>query len=167
MKKGYRKCSWCETKGKHKYKKGRLRFCTPEHKQEYLDNHLPTLIKETQKKFNSLVASKGVCEKDGKSFEVMQCSHVWSIGAYPNLRFDILNALCMDGGCHNWWWHLEPMESRDWFTKKYPERDKYLRAVKEIVKPWSVDEVKEIRKAIKEKNLSGLIRFKEEYKTSP
>ena len=69
----------------------------------------------------------------------------------------------MDGHCHNFWWHLEPMQSRDWFTAKFPERDKYLRSVKYIIKPWTVQEVQEIREAVKNKELGKLVRFKKEY----
>lgn len=166
MKKGIKKCNWCHEYKKCKYKKGRLHFCNPEHKQNYFDNHLPTLLKETQIEFNALVAGIGVCARCGKSFEQMQCSHVYTVKAYPNLRFDVLNALSMCGNHHMWWWHQEPGEAWPWFKEKYPERYSYLVFAKNQIKPWKIYEVKEVRKAIKERNLHALMRFKKEFSTA-
>ena len=156
-----RKCRQCGitkilTPSKLKKWKG---FCSRACKTKNNQNHIPWLKKTIQKEFNSLIVGKGVCEKCRRSFPKMQCSHVWSIGSYPNLRFDILNALCMCGGCHNYWWHLEPMESRDWFTKKFPKRDLYLRKVRNKIKPWTVQELQDIRKYVKNKDLRKLVRF--------
>lgn len=166
MKKGYRKCSYCQKVGKHKYKKGRLNFCTPGHKQKYFENHLPTLIKETQTEFNALITERKVCAKCGNSYDKMHCSHIKSVGAHPNLRFDILNVLPMDGRCHQFDWHDNPTEATLWFQKKYPERWAYLEFAKNQIKPWGVDEVKKIRKAVKERDLHALVRFREEFKNS-
>jgi len=134
-------------------------FCNRSCKTAYNQNDIRWLTKTIQKEFNSLVASKGVCEKCDRGYTVMQCSHVWSIGSYSNLRFDILNTMCMCGRCHNFWWHLEPMESREWFAKKFPERDIYLKEVRNIVKPWTVEELQKIREAVKNKDLKALVRF--------
>lgn len=41
-------------------------------------------------------------------------------------RFDLENILLMCTHCHLQFWHLNPTESGKWFSKKYPERDKYL-----------------------------------------
>ena len=72
-------------------------FCNRSCKTAYNQNDIRWLTKTIQKEFNSLVASKGVCEKCDRGYTVMQCSHVWSIGSYSNLRFDILNTMCMCG----------------------------------------------------------------------
>ena len=166
MRKGFKKCNWCHEYKRCKHRKGSLKFCTLGHKEKYFENHLPTLIKKTQIEFNALVASVGACAKCGKSFEQIQCSHVFTVGAYPNLRFDILNALPMDGGHHRYFWHNEPMEAFEWFKGKYPERYAYLMFAKNQIKPWTMDEVKRIREAIRKRDLHALVRFKEEFRTS-
>jgi hypothetical protein len=176
MKKGMRKCVKCGDYGKWKYKKGAKHFCTAKHKKEYYENHIPTLIKEIQKEFNAMVTEDQPCakcgnmytytDKDGNEKSSMQCSHVWSIGSTPGLRFDIFNVLPMCGRDHNFWWHLEPMEARPWFKDKYPKRYEYLEFARHQTKKWTATELKEIRKAIKEKNRKKLLRFKDEYTNS-
>ena len=158
-----RKCKYSECGKKNILTPSGLKrwsgYCNRSCKTKRNQNHIPWLKKTIQVEFNALVREKGVCERCGNNFKVMQCSHIWSVGSYPNLRFDILNATCMCGHCHNFWYHLEPMESRDWFAKKFPQRDKYLRAVKETIKPWTVDELHKIREYIKNKDLKKLVRF--------
>ena len=82
----------------------------------------PISIKRLQIEFNAMIARGQPCAKCGQTFPVMQCSHVHSTGSYPNLRFDVMNVLPMCGHHHNFWWHLEPSESWDWFKKEYVER---------------------------------------------
>lgn len=166
MKKGIKKCVWCKKWKKCRYKKGKKYFCSPEHKQKYYDNDIPTLIKDIQKEFNSMVTEDQPCTKCGKRFEKMQCSHVWSIGTSPGLRFDIMNVKPLCGHCHNFWWHLEPMESKDWFVNIFPERWKYLEFAKTRFKKWTTEELHKIRQAIKDKNFKELIRFKDEWKNN-
>jgi len=93
----------------------------------------------------------------------MHCSHIWSVGANEDIRFDIMNALPMCGNHHQFWWHLEPMESKDWVKERYPDRCKYLDFARNQLKPWTVEELHEIRKAIKDRDLNKLTRFKKEF----
>lgn len=118
---------------------------------------LRTITKATQKEFNKLIASEKPCAKCKQTFEVMQCSHIHSIGAYPNLRFDVMNVLPMCGHCHNFWYHQEPLESKDWFVENYPGRHKYLLEAKNKVNKWTMDDVLKIREHIRNRNLKDLL----------
>ena len=115
------------------------------------------LKRVTQREFNHLIASGKRCAKCYKKFPVMQCSHIYSTGAYPNLRFDPMNVLPMCGHCHNFWWHLEPSESWDWFKEKYPGRYEYLLKAKNKHVGWNIEKLQDVRKKVKEKNLKGLL----------
>ena len=113
--------------------------------------------KEIQKEFNKMIAHANSCAKCYQTFKVMQCSHIHSIGAYPNLRFDPMNALPMCGRHHNFWWHLEPTESWDWFKKNFPGRYEYLLKAKNKHIEWTDEKLYEVRKNIKERNLKALL----------
>jgi len=115
------------------------------------------LKRTVQREFNHLIAFNKPCAKCGQTFPVMQCSHVHSVGAYPNLRFDPMNALPMDGHCHPYWWHLEPSEAWDWFKNKYPGRYEYLLKAKNKRVDWTIESLQEIRKKIKAEDLRGLL----------
>jgi len=78
-----------------------------------------------------------------------QCSHVHSVGAYPNLRFDPLNALCLCYRHHIHWWHKETGEAWEWFKKTYPKRHKYLEKQKNISFKPTKDELIELVKLFK------------------
>ena len=118
----------------------------------------PISIKRLQIEFNAMIARGQPCAKCGQTFPVMQCSHVHSTGSYPNLRFDVMNVLPMCGHHHNFWWHLEPSESWDWFKKEYPGRYEYLlKAKNKYVGRRGQPARREIRQWIKEKNMKKLI----------
>jgi len=114
-------------------------------------------IKTIQREFNAMVARGQPCAKCGQTFPVMQCSHIHSIGAYPNLRFDVMNVLPLCGRHHNFWWHLEPSESWDWFKENHPGRYQYLLKAKNKVVQRKRDDYIQIRKWIKEKNVRKLV----------
>lgn len=114
-------------------------------------------IKVVQKEFNHLIAYQKPCAKCHQVFPVMQCSHVHSIGAYPNLRFDPMNTLPMCGRDHNFWWHLEPAQSWDWFKQTFPGRYEYLLVAKNKYIVWTQDKLIETRKKIKDLDLKGLL----------
>ena len=118
---------------------------------------LRTFTKTVQREFNAMVTEDQPCAKCGNEYARMDCSHVLSIGAYPNLRFDILNVLPLDARCHRWWWHDEPTESGEWFRKKYPERWRYLEEAKNIIRKFTIEDLQEIRKAVEEKDFDKLI----------
>lgn len=163
MKKGIKKCAWCKTYQKCKYRKGKKNFCTKEHKQEYYNNHIPTLKREIQIEFNRMVTKDEKCARCNKKFSKMDCSHVLSRGANDHLRFDILNVLPMCSRDHQFFWHNEPLLAIEWFSNKYPKRYDYLMWAKNQFKKWTADELHKIRKAIKDKDFQKLIRFKKDY----
>jgi hypothetical protein len=114
-------------------------------------------IKTIQAEFNHMIASGEPCAKCGQVFPVMQCSHIRSTKKQPNLRFDPMNVLPMCGYHHNFWWHLEPSESWEWFTNKYPGRLEYiLKAQNKLVK-WTPDRLLEVREKIRNRDLQGLL----------
>lgn len=55
------------------------------------------------KLFSELIRSIGLCERCGKSGNVvqLQTAHIYS-RRYLNLRHDPLNALCLCASCHHW-----------------------------------------------------------------
>ena len=87
----------------------------------------------------------------------MQCSHVRSIGAYPNLRFDVMNVLPMCGYHHKFYWHDEIGDAWPWFVKKYPGRHEYLLKAKNKLVKYTIDDLKVVREHIKNKDLRKLI----------
>lgn len=116
-----------------------------------------TYKKRIQTEFNKFVASGKPCAKCGKTFPVMQCSHIHSIGAYPSLRFDIMNVLPMCGRCHRFWWHDEPGEAWPWFIKNHKGRYEYLLKAKNKQIKWTEEKLTEIREAIKNKEIKKLL----------
>ncbi len=115
------------------------------------------LKRATQREFNKMIASGKPCIKCGQVFPVMQCSHIHSVGAYPNLRFDPMNAFPMCGRHHRFWWHDEPGESWPWFVKNYPGRYQYLLKAKNKHVGWTVDKYETVRKLVKERKLKELL----------
>lgn len=70
------------------------------------------------------------CQKCGERVygSNRQRSHVIPVSAGNKLAFDPINlkVLCMYHHMH--WWHKNPLEAREWFAEKFPERYKYLMA---------------------------------------
>lgn len=113
--------------------------------------------KTIQKEFNHLVASGRRCAKCKQSYELMHCSHVHSIGAYPNLRFDLMNTLPLCARCHKFWWHDEVGDAWEWFKTTYPGRNAYLEQAKKKYVKWTDEKLLEVRKNVKERNLKALL----------
>ena len=93
--------------------------------------------KQIQIEFNAMIAHGNPCAYCHRLFPVMQCSHIHSVGAYPNLRFDPMNALSMCGRHHRFFWHDEPGDAWMWFEKTYPGRYEYLLKAKNIIIKWT------------------------------
>jgi len=104
-----------------------------------------------------MIAQGNPCSFCHQTFPAMQCSHIHSIGAYPNLRFDPMNALPMCGRHHFFFWHDDPGTAWPWFEKTFPGRYEYLLKAKNKHIEWTTEKLLEIRKNIKEKNLRGLL----------
>lgn len=114
--------------------------------------------KQTQIKFNKLVTSNiGYCQWCGSQINQLQCSHVYSIGARPSLRFNILNVLCLCSYCHRFRWHDNPADAWDWYKEKFPSRYKYLQTVKNIFHKITIEECKQIQEYIKNKDFKKLL----------
>lgn len=60
----------------------------------------------------------------GEPQKQTQGSHIYPEGRYTSMSADIDNILCLCAGCHMWSndsWHENPLESAEWFHKKYPD----------------------------------------------
>lgn len=58
---------------------------------------------------------------------------------------------------HQFWWHDEPGESWPWFEKNHPGRDKYLLKAKNKYHKWTIDNLQEVRKYVKDRDLKKLL----------
>ena len=115
------------------------------------------LKRAIQVEFNHWMASGKPCAVCGNVYPVMQCSHLHSIGAYPNLRFDPMNVLPMCGKHHFFFWHDDPIDAWSWLNQKFPGRYAYLEKAKNKDIFWSVDMLLEIRQKIRNQDIKGLI----------
>ena len=95
---------------------------------------------------------KNICQKCDKPCFKSNAhkSHVKSKGAYPHLKFDLLNLILLDYHHHINWWHKEPTEAGAWFKKKFPDRFKYLEKAKKIKTHYSVLDLEEMYDRYKE-----------------
>lgn len=78
------------------------------------------------------------CQKCGSKPEKIDGSHVYPEGTYHGLSANIENIKALCSYCHLYWWHKNPLEARDWFAKKFPERYKNLKKLAQttIKKDW-------------------------------
>lgn len=117
---------------------------------------LRSFTKTVQVEFNDMATKGKSCAKCARPYERMECSHVLSIGAYPNLRFDIINVLPLCSRDHIWWWHDVPTESGEWFRKKFPQRWVYLEKAKLIPRRFRLEDLEQLREWIKNKEVDKL-----------
>lgn len=104
-----------------------------------------------------MIAKGQPCAKCGQTFPVMQCSHIKTIKAHPNLRYDVMNAFPMCGHCHMFWWHAEPTESGIWLQKYHPGRYEYLQQAQNKIVKYKIDDLKQIRIWIYNRELRKLV----------
>jgi len=96
-----------------------------------------------------------VCQKCGKMVKGANAhgSHVYSEGAYIGLSATVENIKCLCYRCHINWWHKQPMEAKDWFCERFPERHEYLLSIKNDTtkKDWQevYNKLKELAKNYK------------------
>lgn len=66
------------------------------------------------------------CGKNGKAGYKIDGAHIYSEGKYNGMSAlaDNIIALCMQ--CHLWW-HENPIQSADWYQKKFSDRYKILK----------------------------------------
>lgn len=68
------------------------------------------------------------CQKCGKTIKGSNSHpcHVVAKGNGASLRrWDLLNIFLGCMHCHQWW-HSNPLDSADWFKKRFPAREAYL-----------------------------------------
>ena len=76
-----------------------------------------------------LIRDNYTCQKCGKHMPTgLHGSHVFGRGAHrdPHMKYDIQNVKALCYFCHMWWGST-PIESSEWFKKKFPSRLKYLK----------------------------------------
>ena len=105
-----------------------------------------------------IIKRAGGCEMagkiDGKFASCgggLQCSHIKTVGAYKNLRFDPYNALALCYRHHIHYWHKEKGEAYKWFEKHYPTRVVYLDHNKNKLFKPTLDDLQELYEMYKAK----------------
>jgi len=123
-------------------------------------NLLPDPGKAIVKKLDKAVADivckrdKNICQKCGKYVEGRGChvSHVIPRSKGNRLRWDIINLKVLCFHCHINWWHKNPVESGEWFKKKFPKRWAYLKKRMNEVKIYKNFDLEELYEDIKKNN---------------
>lgn len=100
-----------------------------------LDKVVPKIIK---------ARDNNVCQMCGKQVFGTNCqwSHIITRRT-KHMRWDLENSLVLCYYCHRRW-HSSPLESKEWFAQKFPERDEYLMKEKNNLKPLGVLDMIEI-----------------------
>lgn len=73
------------------------------------------------------IRDNNTCQKCFRNFGALHCSHVYPEGTYHGMSANPLNMKVLCFQCHFLWWHKNPLEAKDWFVKKFPERYKKLK----------------------------------------
>jgi hypothetical protein len=97
------------------------------------------------------------CAMCHKPSQFLQVSHILPKGRYQGLRYDPINILPMDGGCHEYRWHSNPIESHEWFKQHYPERYTYLQEAKNIFIKRDEQYYLKVKRALEEKKPRDLM----------
>ena len=105
-----------------------------------------------------IINRDGGCEMAGKIDGVfaacgggLQCSHIKTTKAYPNLRYDPFNAIALCYRHHIHYWHKETGEAYKWFEKHYPARVLYLEANKNKLFHPTAEDLRELYEMYKAK----------------
>lgn len=107
-------------------------------------------------KFSSMITEVQKCAVCHRRNGQFHPSHIYPKGTYQGLRYDPINALCMCGQCHKFWWHLNPLDAYEWFREKYPNRYIYLQEAKKIIVKRNREYYEKVDKALDEKNIKDL-----------
>lgn len=95
---------------------------------------LKNKVEKTMKKACRM-RDKNCCQMCGKKVLGAKghVSHVKSVGAYPNMAYEILNVKLLCSHCHFWIWHKEITDSTMWFIEKFPKRWEYIEQAKNTI----------------------------------
>ena len=121
-----------------------MKFPKPEKKKKkkanrtLLINKLDKLVKDWVKRRDD-----NICQYCGIYCEGSNChaSHVIPVSHGQHLRFEPLNMKVLCYHHHLNWWHKNPTEAGKWFTKKFPDRIKFLNKEKKITKKLTDEEL--------------------------
>ena len=116
-------------------------------KTKTVRNRLDKLIREVTRLRDGFCCQKCGQRVDGSN---AQPSHVLSKGAYKHLRWEVDNVKTLCCPCHIFWWHKEPMEAKDWFIGKFPERWERLQKMKNKTRQFKRWDLLDIEKKLKE-----------------
>jgi len=98
---------------------------------------------------SQIIREQGYCSKCGKK-ENLQACHIFP-RSLRSVRWDIeLNIICLCGGCHRFWAHLNPIEFTE-FVRNYLGKKEYevLRRRARTIKKWTLDEMLELYEELK------------------
>jgi len=78
------------------------------------------------------------CQKCGKKPDKIDGSHVYPEGTYHGMSAEVDNIKALCSFCHLYWWHKNPLEARDWFEMKFPDRYNRLKQMSRLIikKDW-------------------------------
>ena len=110
-----------------------------------------SLARKLDKEISRIVRSRGICARCSKGAEekTMQCAHIFHRRHF-SVRWDLKNCLCLCGGCHIFWAHLEPILFTE-FVKKYLGSYEYaqLKLRARQIKQWTIPEMIELLEELK------------------
>lgn len=112
------------------------------------------LIKVADKEMSILIRSLGYCQRCN-STEMLQHAHIVP-RTNATLRYSIVNGLCLCYRCHILFGHHDPLGFVEWLNQKFPERMVYLQERRNIFTKRTTDDLLEIIKNCKARNLKAL-----------
>lgn len=99
------------------------------------------------------VRSNDTCQRCGMKVygSNSQPSHVLAKGNGANWRrFDLLNIKLLCNACHRWW-HLNPLQAKEWFKKKFSAQYMYLWPNRNKIKGYKENELAKMLAECKQK----------------
>lgn len=124
----------------------------PKVNRSKLKKQLDKLVKDYVK-----VRDNYTCQHCHKKVTGTSCqgSHVFSVGSCPQLQFEPLNIKVLCAYCHLRWWHSNPIEATEWFSKTFPDRLKALNELKNTKSKTSTVELQVLIDEYKQKLLTN------------
>jgi len=77
--------------------------------------------KELDRLWSEIIRKRGKCERCGRT-DRLQAAHIIS-RSHRNTRWDLMNGLCLCGGCHIFFAHKEPLEFAEFVKKKLGKKE--------------------------------------------